>query len=356
MTSNSPLISIVIPTLDRAHLLRQALASLQHQTLQDWEALVVDDGSQDSTEQEIMQMSHLDPRIHYLKRSGEKAGANICRNLGTRHAQGKYVIYLDSDDCLSPESLAQRFQCMEKAPDLDFGLFPCIIFREHWTDLQLLVNDEKDVNDIDRFLGFDMPWQTMCPIWRREALNLLGDWDEELSSWQDFEFHFRALTKGFKYQRFPYPDCFWRVFQDGSISDRSRSSAQLNTYRKLLVKLQKMLTSAELLTPQRLYLLGGFYFWLMDLWAKEGDQSEALEIWLLGYECGVINARFYRQGVLYIHASTSRWLPYTMLRRVARRLLREYFKLTWPEKMLPKPSTTFRNTPLSQYATSLIFE
>jgi glycosyltransferase involved in cell wall biosynthesis len=353
---NLPEISIIIPTLDRAVLLQEALDSLRQQTFQNWEALVIDDGSQDDTESQVFQLSQLDPRIRYVKRSETPSGAPACRNLGTRLSKGNYLIYLDSDDCLSKDALAKRFSCMELSPELDFGIFPCVIFREHPDDSQLLLNVDKEVEDLDRFLSFDLPWQTMCPIWRKTALDRLGDWNESLLSWQDVEYHIRALSMGFKYKRFPYPDCFWRVCHPGSVSDTARGTAHLNSHKKLLIELQQRLDRAGLLTKQRRHRIGGLYFGFIDPLASEGFRNEALEIWSLGFEQGIFNAQVHQQGVLYILASTV-WVPHRMVRRTLRRLMRKYFQLAWGTPFIPEPSKTTRSIPVvTEYPSALSFE
>ena len=105
-----PAISVVIPTLNRSELLQSTLSSLQSQTFGDWEAWVVDDGSTDDTADRVSQMIELDSRIHYIRRPEGKSGAPVCRNLGTEVAQGRYIIYLDSDDYLAATAFEKRFE------------------------------------------------------------------------------------------------------------------------------------------------------------------------------------------------------------------------------------------------------
>ena len=344
---NTPNVSIVIPTFNRAELLQQTLASLHQQTFENWEAIVVDDGSNEETAQVMLQISQQDPRIKYVKRSRFNSGAPACRNEGTDLAQGKYVIFLDSDDYLAPTALENRIQKMEQNPELDFGVFPCVLFREQPGDIQLLWNTRKDENDLDRFLCFDPPWQTTSPIWKRESLTELGGWNEALPSWQDFEFHVRALVQNLKYQWFLEPDCFWRVPHHGSIGDKSRQPKHLKSHEKLFLDVQQMLLQAGLLTNQRKHLLIGLYFWLMDAWASQAVKTEATHVWSLCRQRGLINHWSYLQGILYIEAS-SIWVPHLLVRKGLRRLTRECLKLTSPQGVIPNWSKTFRNAPLAQ--------
>ena len=89
-----PAVSIVTPTWNRAALLPRIWVSLRSQTEQNFEWIVVDDGSTDNT-REVM-AGFADPRIHYLWQ--ENAGVNGARNRGDREIQAEFVVYLDSDD------------------------------------------------------------------------------------------------------------------------------------------------------------------------------------------------------------------------------------------------------------------
>ncbi|PSO91368.1 MAG: hypothetical protein BRC43_01325 [Cyanobacteria bacterium QS_3_48_167] len=65
---------------------------------------------------------------------------------------------------MAPWALLNRFEQMEQRPELDFGIFPCVLFREQPGDLKLLWNDDTGADDIDRFLTLDIPWQTTSPM------------------------------------------------------------------------------------------------------------------------------------------------------------------------------------------------
>lgn len=350
---NSPAISVIVPVLNRMEFLQKTLDSVRSQTFKDWEVLAIDDGSNDETVEMLLKISREEPRIKYSKRQHHRAGAPACRNEGTEISQANYIIYLDSDDCLSPDALENRFREMERHPDLDFGVFPCVLFRHHPGDMQLLWNADTDGDDIDRFLGFDAPWQTMCPIWRRSSLEKCGLWKEDLPSWQDWEFHLRALIKNLKYRRFPSPDCFWRVPQQQSIGLKSKSPEHLKCHEQLFAYTHELLADAGLLTEERRVLLAALYLWLAETWFSQREKVEGLRIWKLCYEKGLVVEPFYFQGIQYLKIMGfwyEKFLGQPLSERFARKVIfpltKKYFEISWPKKLMPKWSKTFRKTPL----------
>jgi glycosyltransferase involved in cell wall biosynthesis len=97
---NNPLVSIILPTFNRADVLLRAIDSVRNQTYPEWELVVVDDGSTDGTEALVRS---LPDRVLYLRQ--ENAGCYVARNLGLRHAKGELITFLDSDDEWLPHYL-----------------------------------------------------------------------------------------------------------------------------------------------------------------------------------------------------------------------------------------------------------
>jgi GT2 family glycosyltransferase len=116
-------------------------------------------------------------------------------------------------------------------------------------------------DDLDRFLRADSPWSTTGPIWRRSSLSKIGLWDERARSWQDWEFHIRALTLGLNYVKVPEADCFWRPPTNaGSIGSQATSSRQAFCRARLIRKVAAGLASHGALTPRRRRTLGMQFF------------------------------------------------------------------------------------------------
>ena len=344
-------VSVIIPTLNRGHLLCHTLRSIHAQTFLNWEVIVVDDGSIDRTSEVMAEWLEQDDRIRYFRRQdlalpGTPPGAPACRNLGTKLATGTYIIYVDSDDVLAQHALENRVACMEKHSDIDFAIFPCMLFREYPGDLRILFNQDTGDDDLDRFLSLDAPWQTMGPIWRKTSIQTIGLWDECLTSLQDFELNIRAITSGLSYQRFPDPDCFWRVSHRDSISVKSSHDPNaILRHSYLLRKLQILLQDADALVGDRHLRLVGLYLHFVDALLRLNSPDAALIIWRQCYHKQLINDSLYRDGCRYI--TMIKIIPIRSLKTIIRRLLRQYFQWSWSTPLLmPKWSKTIMKTPL----------
>jgi glycosyltransferase involved in cell wall biosynthesis len=109
-------VSIVLPTFNRADVIGRAIASVRAQTFEDWELLIVDDGSTDGTAALVAELD--DERIRLIPQAN--AGVYVARNNGLRHAQGRFITFLDSDDAWLPHFLALTIAFLRHAPDQHF--------------------------------------------------------------------------------------------------------------------------------------------------------------------------------------------------------------------------------------------
>jgi glycosyltransferase involved in cell wall biosynthesis len=106
------LFSVIIPSFSRAQILPNAIKSVLKQNFQDFELIVVDDGSTDNTREVVSSFD--DSRIRYLFQ--QNRGPSAARNTGANHATGKYLIFLDSDDEAAPEWLNSFYDRFQKDP------------------------------------------------------------------------------------------------------------------------------------------------------------------------------------------------------------------------------------------------
>lgn len=278
-----PFISVVTPTRNRLRLLRETMDSVQRQKLDRWEHIIVDDGSDDGTAAEVLARASNDPRLRYLPRTGQRAGANVCRNQGLAAASADLIVFLDSDDVLEPDCLARRVAVMQRNQDLDFIVSGMTAFVTTPGDL-----DRKPVTDLlgDDLLGFlffELPWQTTAPTWRRQTLQRLGGFDESLPSWQDVDLHVRALAAGCKYLRFPHVDYHMRwQMEPGKISiAQRRAPDHLEAAEHLLVKFERVVREGPGMTWIRQRALCSLYFFIAECWIDVGRPVQSLRCWTL---------------------------------------------------------------------------
>ena len=137
-------ISVIIPTYNRAGLIRRSVESVLTQTWQALEVIVVDDGSTDDTEQVVAAIA--DPRVRY-HRMAQNGGACAARNMGVSLAQGEYIAFQDSDDAWLPHKLATQMQQLtESGADVVFCSFER--YRTDGTLAQVFPDGENDLGRI----------------------------------------------------------------------------------------------------------------------------------------------------------------------------------------------------------------
>lgn len=131
---NKPLVSIIIPTYNRAHLIGETLDSVLGQIYTNWECIVVDDGSTDGTEELLNFYVAKDGRFQYHKRpDSHLPGGNGARNYGFEISKGKYVQWFDDDDIMLPDFISLK---LKEIKGCDFVICSCYV-----TD-NILINRE----------------------------------------------------------------------------------------------------------------------------------------------------------------------------------------------------------------------
>jgi glycosyltransferase involved in cell wall biosynthesis len=114
----NPLVSIIIPTYNRAHLIRETLDSVAAQTFTNWECIVVDDWSTDETDRLVDDYVKNDSRFIYLVNERTK-GAQGARNTGLLSTKGDFIQFFDSDDIMYPHHLKMKMETFNQNPNLD---------------------------------------------------------------------------------------------------------------------------------------------------------------------------------------------------------------------------------------------
>lgn len=205
MLNKNLLVSIIIPTYNRAQHIRETLDSVLNQTYISWECIIVDDRSSDDTLKIITSYCEKDTRfISIVKSLDFKQGASISRNIGLKMAKGVYVQFLDSDDILADNKLEEQLKLLFTESNFTistckWGKFnvlgePFVVF-DNKADYKNF-NNIKDYFDlIGLYGGFFPPHNFLVS---KELINYSGYWNENLSMNDDGEFFFRLLLNSDK--------------------------------------------------------------------------------------------------------------------------------------------------------------
>jgi len=193
-----PSVSVVVPTYNRAGLLRRAIESVLAQTFTDYELIVVDDGSTDDTEEVLREFR--DRRIRVL-RSEVNQGVSCARNRGIAAARGEWVAFLDSDDEWLPQRLeVQMDQLARQSPDqAAVGYCLCQV-HECLTGKVSQPQDTLAEGDVfDDLLRDRRPKTTSAFIARHGALLDVGRFDERIGIGEDIDLLLRLSQRGYRF-------------------------------------------------------------------------------------------------------------------------------------------------------------
>ncbi|REG87721.1 glycosyltransferase family 2 protein [Winogradskyella sediminis] len=188
--TKSPLVSIIIPTYNRAHLISETLDSVLAQTYQNWECIVVDDGSTDGTDQLMASYCAKDSRFHYHHRPDDRLpGGNAARNYGFEVSKGEYVQWFDSDDLMVSNRINSYIEAFNKN-NVDFVISKSKFFNYR--------NDNKSYsfkNSEISFLSFsigNVSWITNDFIVSKRVVKKIK-FNESLKAGQEYNFICKLL-------------------------------------------------------------------------------------------------------------------------------------------------------------------
>ena len=194
-------LSVVIPVYNRIELVNEMVQYIVKQSFQEWELLIIDDGSDDVTLKGLDYLSSIDKRIFIFRRpESERKGAPTCRNIGLKKANGEYVVFFDSDDIVSDFCFEQRVHFLKEHPKLDFAVFPFVEFEKDPSKPTVVGGAKFYKDDLYSFVNRRLPFMVWSNIYRTESLRKKGViWDVNLKSLQDAHFNITSICAGLKY-------------------------------------------------------------------------------------------------------------------------------------------------------------
>lgn len=193
MTAWQPLVSVIMPTYNRRHLIEPGIKSVLDQTYQNYELLVIDDASTDGTAHWITQ--HY-PQVQ-LKCLMQNVGAAGARNVGIQAAQGELIAFLDSDDYWDGIYLESMVQALQENPQASFVFSNHRnIFPDGSTKQYVYRASTKYRDLIHRSLADTFIYNMSAVVVRKCALDACGLLDVRLNSCHDRELYIRLLQEG----------------------------------------------------------------------------------------------------------------------------------------------------------------
>lgn len=181
---SGPFVSVIIPTFNRANLVKEAIESVLAQTFQDFEIIIIDDGSTDETKEVVSQIRS--DKICYIYQ--KNMGPAAARNAGIKIAKGKYIAFLDSDDLWLSKKLEKQVELFEKLPP-DVGLVHCSVFLKRGDNL-VLARARARGNPLRDFLlnTGNAYLSTPAILVKQECFSKTGLFDETLRVSEDKDF------------------------------------------------------------------------------------------------------------------------------------------------------------------------
>lgn len=271
------LVSLIIPCYNQAQFLDETLHSVLKQTYENWECILVDDGSTDETETIAKKWVNKDSRFFYYYKHNE--GLSSTRNYGLTHANGSYVQFLDSDDCLEKNKLERSLNVVNS---LSNNSKKVVI-----TDYKVLFDKTKELHEFKLnplLLNFDSvlcEWDNLiaipihCGFFDIKFFNEFK-FPQEVNSKEDWVMWVSLFKKGYETFHIPEPLVIYRKHHESMTMVRDmlpdyikatnllKSIISANEYEKMLISLfskyynksiyfKKELTKIKKLRCVRLY-------------------------------------------------------------------------------------------------------
>lgn len=189
---NKELISVIMPTYNRGYIIGSALESLRKQNYKKFEVIIVDDGSDDNTEDVVAEFSDLD--IQYIKMD-KNHGANHARNVGIDCAKGEYLAFLDSDNEYYESNLSVKMNIILNAPDKVGFVFGSFVRVDHdnkeiFPPLEMNFKLQENLRQIMLIRNVI---DTNTVLVKKECFKKVGYFDENLKRFQDWDMFGRIL-------------------------------------------------------------------------------------------------------------------------------------------------------------------
>jgi len=223
-SSMIPKVSVIIPCFNYGRYLPDALNSLIGQSLQDWECILINNGSADNTRQVVEQYAGSDSRFIYVET--DKSGPSAARNAGIRLARSPYIQFLDADDMLEKEKLAVHVLYLETNSGSGLVYGPARYFTDQdptRRDLSLWDPERKWMPEISgrgyplikTLLRYNI-MTINSPVFRKSILEMTDVFSESMHGFEDWDLWLRMALEGVHFSFVDAPETLALVRSHGS--------------------------------------------------------------------------------------------------------------------------------------------
>ena len=274
MGTKRPLVSVIIPCYNGEKFISEAIESVLNQTYQNFEIIVVDDGSTDSSKS-VIEPFLKDPRIKLIEH-GQNMGIPVARNTGIKMSKGEFVAFLDQDDLWLPEKLERQIALFEHSPP-DVGL---VFSNINTVDSDGVIKEYKSMRHIPSHINELAPQEVLKAVFlhnfipmitvlvRRACFDTVGLLDESLKGGcDDYDFCLRLAAK-YKVKYLDVPLALHRI-HEANYSNMERF------FRDDMRIVDKILAQFPFLAPLKKKKLATLYCCLGIDYQLRGDFSRA---------------------------------------------------------------------------------
>lgn len=258
-----PIVSVIMPCYNASLYIRGAIESVLSQSFQDWELLIVDDGSADSSEEIAQEYEANDARIHLIEQPN--SGACRARNNGIEQAKGKYIKFLDADDILESKCLEMQVKQIEalSARQIPFGDY-YNVDKDGYVLNQYVFEREAELKE-DEVYFFFTEWHILitAPLHRTELLREIGGFNESLKRGQESDLHMRLALADVQ---FVYQPCMTFRYRDHNAASRISEKYQEGTKGRKEFWIQRAHICEELFICKYGSVPAKYYTYFADTW------------------------------------------------------------------------------------------